>query len=52
MHSEIELQWQNNIPIEDRELLRKAADVGSKAKVLLIVVENDEIQLFEVTANG
>lgn len=52
LHSEIELQWQNNIPVEDRELLRKAADVGSKAKVLLIVVENDEIQLFEVTANG
>ena len=52
LFSEIELKWQNTIPLEDRELLKKTADSGSKAKVLLIVVENDEIQLFEVTANG
>jgi protein pelota len=52
IHSEIELNWQDMIPIDDRELLKKSADAGSKTKVLLIVVENDEIQLFEVTANG
>jgi len=52
MHSEIELNWDNIIPTEDRELLKKSADAGAKVKVLLIVVENDEIQLFEVTPNG
>jgi protein pelota len=52
MHSEIQLTWNEIIPIEDRELLKKSADIGAKAKVLLIVVETDEIQLFEVTPNG
>lgn len=52
MHSEILLTWNEIIPIEDRELLERAADIGAKAKVLLIVVETDEIQLFEVTPNG
>ncbi len=52
MNSEIQLNWRDIIPIEDRELLQKSADLGAKVKVLLIVVENDEIQLFEVTPNG
>ena len=47
MHSEIQLTWNEIIPIEDRELLKKSADIGAKAKVLLIVVETDEIQLLK-----
>ncbi len=52
IHSEIQLNWKEFIPTEDRELLKKSADAGAKIKVLLIVVEADEIQLFEVTPNG
>ncbi|MEC9118466.1 MAG: hypothetical protein VX854_02925 [Candidatus Thermoplasmatota archaeon] len=52
LHSEILLTWNEIIPVEDKELLKKSADIGAKAKVLLVVVETDEVQLFEVTPNG
>lgn len=50
--SEVELLWEEMMPLEDAELLQRAATDGAKARVLMAVVESDEIMLFEVTANG
>jgi len=50
--SEVELLWEDKMPLEDVELLQRAANEGAKARVLMAVVESDEIILFEVTGNG
>ncbi len=50
--SEVELLWEDMMPPEDAELLQRAATEGAMARVLMAVVESDEIILFEVTGNG
>ena len=50
--SEVELLWEDMMPVEDVELLQRASTEGAKARVLMAVVESDEIILYEVTRNG
>ncbi len=50
--SEVELLWEDVMPLEDTQLLQRAATEGAKARILLAVVESDEIILFEITGNG
>ena len=49
---EIELTFSGGLVKSDMALLKEAIKTGSKAKSGLIVVENDEIILFEVTSHG
>ena len=50
--SEVELLWEEMMPPEDAELLQRAATEGAMARILMAVVESNEIILFEVTGNG
>jgi mRNA surveillance protein pelota len=49
---EIELTFPGGLVKSDLNLLKETIKTGSKAKSGLIVVENDEIILFEVTSHG
>ncbi len=49
---EIELSFSGGLAKSDSALLKETIQNGSKAKSGLIVVENDEIILFEVTSHG
>ena len=49
---EIELESASPFPDFDIELLNDAVDSSNKSNVSLIVVENDEIILFEITSRG
>ena len=49
---EVELEFPGGFLKSDLSLLRETISSGSKAKSALIVVENDEIILFEVTSHG
>ena len=49
---EIELKSLNGFPEYDRLLLQDTMTSGKKSNVSIIVVENDEIILFEVTRRG
>ena len=49
---EIELTMPGGLPKSDKALLREAQSAGSKAKTGLIVVENDEIVLYQVSTHG
>ena len=49
---EIELASTNPFPDYDSALLRDAVDSANKSNVAVIVVENDEIVLFEITSRG
>mgnify|MGYP001196589728 FL=1 len=49
---EVELEFPGGFVKSDLSLLRETISSGSRAKSALIVVENDEIILFEVTSHG
>ena len=49
---EIELTSQSGFPLVDRELISDAVSSSGKPKVAIIVVENDEAILFEITGRG
>ena len=49
---EIELTTSDIFPSFDHALLKDAVDSSNKSNVSLIVVENDEIVLFEITPRG
>jgi len=49
---EIELTSQSGFPLVDRELISDAVTSSGKPKVAIIVVENDEAILFEITGRG
>ena len=50
--SEIELTREGGLSRVDASLLRVALSAGRRAKCGLVVVESDEILIFEVTAHG
>ena len=50
--SEIELSWEGGIDPRDLQLIEAAVADGQRSRVGLIVVENDEILLFEVAKHG
>ena len=49
---EVELEFPGGFVKSDLSLLKETISSGSRAKSALIVVENDEIILFEVTSHG
>ena len=49
---EIELSWEGGIDSRDLQLIESAVADGKRSRVGLIVVENDEILLFEVAKHG
>lgn len=49
---EIELSWEGGIDSRDLQLIESAVADGQRSRVGLIVVENDEILLFEVAKHG
>jgi protein pelota len=49
---EVELEFPGGFIKSDLSLLKETISSGSRAKSALIVVENDEIILFEVTSHG
>ena len=49
---EIELSWEGGIHSRDLQLIESAVADGQRSRVGLIVVENDEILLFEVAKHG
>ncbi len=49
---EIELTFPGGLVNSDSALLKETIKAGSRAKSALIVVENDEIMLFEVASHG
>ena len=49
---EIELTTSDTFPSFDHALLKDAVDSSNKSNVSLIVVENDEVVLFEITPRG
>ena len=49
---EIELSWEGGIDSRDLQLIEAAVADGQRSRVGLIVVENDEILLFEVAKHG
>ena len=49
---EVEITREGGLPKADLNLLKETLAAGSKAKAGLIVVESDEILIFEVTARG
>ena len=49
---EIELSWEGGIDSRDMQLIESAVADGQRSRVGLIVVENDEILLFEVAKHG
>ena len=49
---EIELSWEGGIDSRDLQLIESAVADGQRSRVGLIVVESDEILLFEVAKHG
>ena len=49
---EVEITREGGLPKADLNLLKETLAAGSRAKAGLIVVESDEILIFEVTARG
>ena len=49
---EVEISREGGLPKADLNLLKEALAAGSRAKAGLIVVESDEVLIFEVTARG
>ncbi len=49
---EIEISFEGGIPSVDESLIQSALSAGSQPKAGLVVVENDEVLIFEVTAHG
>ena len=49
---EVEVTREGGLPKADLNLLKETLAAGSRAKAGLIVVESDEILIFEVTARG
>lgn len=49
---EVEVSFEGGLPEVDRSLIRTALAAGTQPKAGLVVVESDEVILFEVTANG
>lgn len=50
--SEVELSWDGGIDPRDIQLIEAAIADGQRSRVGLVVVENDEILLFEVAKHG
>ena len=50
--SEVELSWDGGIDPRDMQLIEAAIADGQRSRVGLVVVENDEILLFEVAKHG
>jgi len=50
--SELELTRVGGLPPADRSLLKEALSAGRRAKCGLVVVESDEVLIFEVAAHG
>ncbi|MDC0040743.1 hypothetical protein OAJ11_02855 [Candidatus Poseidoniales archaeon] len=49
---EVEVSFEGGLPEIDRALVKSALAAGSQPKSGLVVVENDEVLIFEVTAHG
>jgi protein pelota len=49
---EVEVSFEGGLPAVDRALIKTSLAAGSRPKAGLIVVENDEVLIFEVTAHG
>ena len=49
---EIELSWEGGIDPRDLQLIEAAVADGQRSRVGLIVVENDEILIFEFAKHG
>ena len=52
VRDEIELTSEKGFPDFDKDLIRLACEVSGKARVVIMVVENDECILFEITGRG
>ena len=52
VRDEIELTSENDFPDIDKDLIRLACEASGKARVVIMVVENDECILFEITGRG
>ena len=50
--NEVEVSFEGGLPELDRELIKSALAAGSQPKSGLVVVENDEVLIFEVSAHG
>jgi len=50
--SELELTRVGGLPPADRSLLKEALSAGRRAKCGLVVVESDEVLIFQVAAHG
>ena len=51
-HDEVEISFEGGLPNVDRALIKTALAAGTQPKAGLIVVENDEVLIFEVAAHG
>ncbi len=49
---EVEVSFEGGLPEVDRALIRTALAAGTQPKSGLVVVENDEVLIFEVSAHG
>ncbi len=49
---EVEVSFEGGLPEVDRALIETALAAGTQPKAGLVVVENDEVLIFEVTAHG
>lgn len=49
---EVEVSFEGGLPEVDRALIRTALAAGAQPKSGLVVVENDEVLIFEVSAHG
>ena len=52
LKDEIELTALSGWTVADEQLLQESVKEGGRAKAAIIVVENDEIQLFEIASHG
>ena len=49
---EVEISFEGGLPEVDRELVKSALAAGTQPKAGLLVVENDEVLIFEVSGHG
>ena len=49
---EVEISFEGGLPEVDRELVKSALAAGTQPKAGLVVVENDEVLIFEVSGHG
>ena len=48
----MEISFEGGLPDVDRELIKSALAAGTQPKAGLLVVENDEVLIFEVSGHG